>query len=534
MSENKAPSTRDQDRLELALRASNEGIWDWLTHEKEIYYSSRILSFLRSDEEDAPNIFLPPYLFVHHEDRQTFTDSMTAALDPDGPETLSEDVRIKDAKGGWCWLRIRGAIVRDESGKTTRIAGSMIDISRRKTAEAEVEEERHLLMTLIDHVPLQVYFKDLDSRIVMANKGLAKWQNLDSAEDMIGMHDSELFTDDHWKKAEADEKRIIESGVSITGQLEKETRKGRDETFVVTSKFPWHARNGEVKGTFGVSSDVTTLVRAQNQATELANELLHKNNSYEEEVQLAREIQQALTSSNFAPRKSENGNSAIFGSRYLPISGLAGDFFEVMDLGEDRYGVFICDVMGHGIRAALIVFMLRGLIATSSVERHSSSDFLDTLNSGLTNILKKANVTMFATAFYGVIDLRSLTMEYSCAGHPGPIHSGKKSNTQLSTDSSERGPALGLVAEAEYSASSTSLEDGDRILLFTDGVLEAENEDGEQFLSERLLTTAGGNTSPHIEEWLEGILETVLDFSEGHHFDDDVCMLGISITRKGS
>ncbi|MDP4721415.1 MAG: SpoIIE family protein phosphatase [Akkermansiaceae bacterium] len=533
MSEIQEPPNIDPERLELALRASNEGIWDWLTHETTIYYSSSILGFLGLGDAQAPNIFLPPYLSVHQEDRPRFASSMAAALAPGGAETLSSDVRIRNASEGWCWLRIRGTCMRDESGKTVRIAGSMIDISLRKAAEAEVEEERHLLMTLIDHVPLQIYFKDLNSRIVMANKGLAKWQGRESAEELIGMHDSELFSDDHWKKAEADEKRIIESGISMTGQLERETWKDGEETFVVTSKFPWHNRYGEIKGTFGVSSDVTSLVLAQNQATELANELLLKNRSYEEEVQLAREIQQALTASSFVPRESENGNRATFSSRYLPISGLAGDFYEVMDLGEDRYGVFICDVMGHGIRAALIVSMLRGLIATWTEKRRSSSDFLGALNSGLTFILQRANVTMFATAFYGVIDLRSLTLECSCAGHPGPVLSGKKGNIQLCTTSSEKGPALGLIPGANYPKHTVSLQDSDRILLFTDGVLEAENEDGEQFLAARLLKTVGENPSTELESWLDGILETVLDFSEGHHFDDDVCMLGIAITGDG-
>lgn len=530
MSEIQESPNIDPKRLELALRASNEGIWDWLTHETTIYYSDRILGFLGYENDQAPNIFLSPYFSVHQEDRQRFASSMTSALSPGGIETLSSDVRIKNSQGGWRWLRIRGTVVRDASGNATRIAGSMIDISLRKAAEAEAEEERHLLMTMINHVPLQIYFKDLNSRIVMANKGLAKWQRRESADELIGMHDSELFSDDHWKKAEADEKRIIESGISMTGQLERETWNDGEETFVVTSKFPWYNRKGEIKGTFGVSSDVTSLVLAQNQATELANELLQKNRSYEEEVQLAREIQQALTASSFAPRESENGNRATFGSRYLPISGLAGDFYEVMDLGEDRYGVFICDVMGHGVRAALIVSMLRGLIATWTEKRRTSSEFLGAMNSGLTLILQRANITMFATAFYGIIDLRALTLEYSCAGHPGPVLAGRKGNTQLCATSTEKGPALGLIPGAEYPSYSVSLEHSERLLLFTDGVLEAENENGEQFLAGRLLEAAGENLSIELEAWLDGILDTVLDFSEGHHFDDDVCMLGIAIS----
>lgn len=529
MSAHQDPPTFDQERLELALRASNEGIWDWLTHQTTIYYSARILTFLGYSEGQAPNIFLPPYLSVHQEDRPRFAEAIANALSPTGPETLSSDARIRNTSGNWCWLRIRGTVLRDPSGKATRIAGSMIDISLRKAAEAEVEEERHLLMTLIDHVPLQIYFKDLNSRIVMANKGLATWQDRQSAQELIGMHDSELYSDDHWKKAEADEKRIIENGISMTGQLERETWKDGEETFVLTSKFPWYNRNGEIKGTFGVSSDVTSLVLAQNQATELANELLQKNRSYEEEVQLAREIQQALTAGSFTPRESENGNRATFGSRYLPISGLAGDFYDVMDLGEDQYGLFICDVMGHGVRSALIVSMLRGLIATSPDKRRTSSEFLTAMNSGLTLILKKADTTMFATAFYGILNLRTLTLQYSCAAHPGPVLSGENRQIHLCATSSEKGPAMGLIPGAQYPSTTISLKPSDRLLLFTDGVLEAENENGEQFLAERLLKTAGENPSATLEAWLDNILETALDFSEGHHFDDDVCMLGISI-----
>ena len=60
-------------------------------------------------------------------------------------------------------------------------------------------------------------------------------------------------------------------------------------------------------------------------------------------------------------------------------------------------------------------------------------------------------------------------------------------------------------------------------------MLEAENEAGEQFLENRLLRAAGGDSEKNIEGWLDGILESVLDFSEGHHFDDDVCLLGIEI-----
>ncbi len=475
----------DSERLELALRASNEGIWDWRTDEKKIYYSRRILEFLECTESGAPNIFLSPHLPIHHLDRPGFVRAMGQAMEPHGPQTLAVDARVRTGGDTWRWLRIRGTVVRDRKGEAVRIAGSMIDISLRKSAESQIEEERHLLKNLIDHVPLQIYFKNLESRVVMANKGMAEWHGLNSAKDLLGKHDRDLFSNTHWEKAAADEKRIIENGAPMTGQLERETWREGSETFVMTSKFPWMDKEGKVKGTFGVSSDVTSLVLAQRQATELANELQQKNASYEEEVKLAREIQQALSTTGFPPVTSENGNRLSFASRYLPISGLAGDFFEVIPLGGNKFGIFICDVMGHGVRAALVVAMLRGLLVTQSTKGSESQHFLEGINRGLASILKRASVTMFATAFHGVIDLEALTLSYSCAGHPGPVVIGNGNNRQLCTERGEKGPALGLLEDASYTAHTIDLSEISRILLFTDGVLEAENKDGEQFLEKR-------------------------------------------------
>ena len=318
------------ERLELALRASNEGIWDWQTDEQEIFYSRRILEFLECGRDHAPNLFLAPFDHVWPEDREVFERAVTHALLDGGPETLVVDARIRSGGDHWLWLRIRGTVVRRRDGRTIRIAGSMIDISRRKAAEAQVEEERFLLRQLIDRVPLQIYFKDLESKFTMANQRMAEWLGLTHGSQLTGKHDRDFFDLDHWKPAEDDEKRIILSGEAILDQLEHETWCQGDETWVITSKFPWRDRIGQIKGTFGVSSDVTKLVKAQHEASTLAHQLQVKNEAYEEELLLAREIQQALAGEGFPAATSSNQNHLTFGARYIPISGLAGDFFEVM------------------------------------------------------------------------------------------------------------------------------------------------------------------------------------------------------------
>ena len=366
----------------------------------------------------------------------------------------------------------------------------------------------------------------------MANQGMAEWMGLSQGTDLVGKHDRDFFDEEHWQPAEEDERRIIETGEAVTDQLEHETWRQGEETWVITSKFPWRDRHGEIKGTFGVSSNVTKLVKAEREATELARELLLKNQAYEDELLLAREIQQALAAEGFPAATTGGQNHITFGARYIPISGLAGDFFEVIKVSEDCFGVLICDVMGHGVRSALVVAMLRGLLEKQRVQAGEPGLFLQGLNDGLAAILERAGTAMFATAFYGLIDLSAGTFKYACGGHPGPIIAGRNGVCQLACERSLKGPGLGLIKGATYPTSEIGLSEIDRIVLFTDGVVEAENQRGEPFFENRLMEIIGRESAAPLEVLLDGILSSVLDFSESKHFDDDVCLLGIEMNRS--
>lgn len=517
------------DRLELALMASNEGIWDWKIDDGDMYYSRRVLELFECAADEAPNIFLNAETWIHSDELAIFHRELAQTLLNAGPNTLAVDARVKTGGGNWRWLRIRGAVVRGVDGNAERIAGSMIDISRRKEAESQVEDERYLLRQLIDHIPVQVYFKDLDSRFVVANKGMAEWIGLKEGADLVGKHDSDFFDEGHWQTAQKDEDQIISSGQPILEQIELETWRKGNETWVKTSKFPWLDRYGKIKGTFGVSSDVTQLVVSRRQATHLAHQLEVKNEAYEEEVSLAREIQQALTERAF-PEVFSARQQIHFSSRYIPISGLAGDFYELVQIDEERVGFLICDVMGHGVRSALIVAMLRGLLEKQRSQAADPGGFLKGLNDGLAAILERAGTTMFATAFYGFIDLSSNTLSYACAGHPGPIIYGVDGVQQLATERSQKGPGLGLIHGADYQVTTLSLATIKRVILFTDGVIEAENQQGEPFFQSRLMEIIGKNSDQTLDGLLDGILKSVLRYSESLHFDDDVCLLGLDIS----
>jgi sigma-B regulation protein RsbU (phosphoserine phosphatase) len=422
-------------------------------------------------------------------------------------------------------------VVRNEAGEAVRMAGSMIDITRRKLVEEKLLEERHLMRLLIDNVPLNIYFKDKKSRFTLVNQSMATWNGFQGPDDVIGKTDHDLFRADHADKALEDEQQILESGEPILGYVEKETQPSGEEAWVLTTKMPLVDRKGKVIGTFGVSSDVSELVRTQQSLAETAAALQQRNDEIEQELSLAREVQQALLPHEYpvVPEGDPSGGRLTFGHRYLPISGLAGDFFEVFPSGPNSAGLFICDVMGHGVRSAIIVSMLRGIAERIHDSAESPGEFLSQMNAGLAAILQKAEMTMFATAFMLIVDLEKRELRYASAGHPAGIFRGEDGAAVLPMGGRGSGAALGLFQEGKYETQTIKLDGVKQLLLFTDGIFEVENREGEAFLQNRLVQVVSEDHCEGVEALLDRVLTRVLSFAQSSQFDDDVCLLAMEI-----
>ncbi len=132
----------------------------------------------------------------------------------------------------------------------------------------EVTQENHTLehyfSTLMEEIPANIYFKDLDSRFLKVNQSLAKTFDCGHPTDLLGKADHDFFNDEHADKALKDEKQILASGKKITGQVELETFSNGRHGWVLTTKMPFRDRNGRIIGTFGMSSDVTELIEVKN------------------------------------------------------------------------------------------------------------------------------------------------------------------------------------------------------------------------------------------------------------------------------
>ena len=204
----------NDDRLELALRASKEGVWDWDLEKGSIRYSRRALRVFGFRRDLAPHVFAERKDFMD-EESEAAVDEALRRVCQEGEDLFAVESRIKTVLGKWKWFRVRGTPVRSGLGKVTRIVGSLIDISKRKSAEEALGEERALIKTLLDSIPMNVYFKDLESRFVMANLPTARKMGLSTPEELLGKTDYDFFGAEHADHARAVEKEIMATRVGF-------------------------------------------------------------------------------------------------------------------------------------------------------------------------------------------------------------------------------------------------------------------------------------------------------------------------------
>jgi sigma-B regulation protein RsbU (phosphoserine phosphatase) len=322
------------------------------------------------------------------------------------------------------------------------------------------------------------------------------------------------------------------TGEPVVKKLEEIRWKDGHVSWAVSSKYPWYLPDGTLRGTFGISSEVTRLVETKQQLEKIAKILGRQNDALEEQLGLAREIQQAALPSVIPSIASaESGRTADFYHRYQPASHLAGDFFEVIPLGEDKAGFFVCDVMGHGVRSSLIVSMLRGLIE-KQVETLGGQPgaFLTGLNDGLSHLLERTSQLIFATAIYGYVDLERGELKIASAGHPDPIVRRKGVAEILELEAEAQGPGLGMVPDFEFPEMCLSIDFLEGIWSFTDGLFEVLGADGEEFGQTRMcevLQSGGGGM-----ETIDRMVKAAVDFASHEGFEDDLCILGVDFGRR--
>jgi PAS domain S-box-containing protein len=296
---------------------------------------------------------------------------------------------------------------------------------------------------------------------------------------------------------------------------------------------PMHDAAGELTHFIGIQSDVTERRLAEEALRRANEELARVNGAMQRDLAEAAEIQRS-----WLPRSLPEAPGLHFAWSFKPCRELGGDSLNVLRLDRDRVGVYVLDVCGHGVGAALLSASIQRWL--SPAPENSCLFTREPGEDGACVPARPADVIAelnrrfraepesgkFFTLLYGVLDLRELEFRYATAGHPPPLRTGPGGSGECPA---ALGVPVGVVEGFAYEEARLQLRPGDRLLLFSDGAPETLDADDNPYGTERLLLDLERLRGQPAEAALATMMDGLRAWSAAAILDDDVTLLAIDV-----
>ncbi|SMP26030.1 PAS domain S-box-containing protein [Algoriphagus winogradskyi] len=284
---------------------------------------------------------------------------------------------------------------------------------------------------------------------------------------------------------------------------------------------PLKDKNGITTHYVGVQSDITELRETQKSLKSANKDLASFQNKIKYELEEARRVQNFILPSTFPTTAKLS-----FASVFEPMDQIGGDFYDIIEIEKGVFGVLIADVTGHGIQAALLTFMTSFAFKNIALQTSSTAKVVTETNEKLYNKMPRGS---FITMFYVVYDSNTRRLSYTQAGHPeGYV---VRANTKEVISLTSLSPLVGAFSgeTVTYSESTIKLEIGDKVVLYTDAILEVWNSDDVMMKREEFTSFLKNNSKLPIKELLDSIKSFCLKFSGKSSFNDDFTMVGFEV-----
>jgi PAS domain S-box-containing protein len=384
-----------------------------------------------------------------------------------------------------------------------------------------------------------------EGKYLSANPALARMYGYDSPGDLL----ADLVDISRQLYVEPDRRRKFTLAMRNDGHIHDfESQIYRRDGTIIWISENSHAVHDELTGELlyyeGMVQDITrrkAAEEARKQAEEnlvrYAEELRVKNSQFNADLEMARDIQQVFLTQNFPsfPRSMTAQESWLsFCHWYQPAEQVGGDFFCVLPLSDTEAGVFICDVLGHGLRAALVTAIVRGLLEELTPIGTDPGRLLSEINGSLIAIFRQTETPMLVSAFYLVVNTVDGKLCYSNAGHPQPFHIHRATGiAEPLRFQGAQGPVLGIFPAATYQNSHGTASANDLVVLFTDGLFEVETAEDDYYGADRLLAAVRKRMHLAARQLFGEVVAEIQGSCISGKFTDDMCLLGVELRRTG-
>jgi sigma-B regulation protein RsbU (phosphoserine phosphatase) len=276
---------------------------------------------------------------------------------------------------------------------------------------------------------------------------------------------------------------------------------------------------------------------AEKKLAALNKELVEKQRLLEEDLAAAAQIQRSLL-----PQKISAAKRLEVSWNFEPCAHVGGDIFNVIPLDDDHWVIYMLDVSGHGMSAAMVTVSVNqtlqsqtGYISKQTTEPSSGNELKTPVEilQALHEEYPFERFDNFITMTYLTLDTKNGSLRYSNAGHPPPVLMRKNGKIELLT---KGGPVIGLSGftllneqEVTFEGDELQLFAGDKLFVYTDGIIEYQNENGELYGSDRFLNTLRSLNEKSILEIIEMSVKSLMDFGNNMKPDDDISLVGLEL-----
>lgn len=273
----------------------------------------------------------------------------------------------------------------------------------------------------------------------------------------------------------------------------------------------------------------TIVIHDITERKETERELAEQQERLEADLEAAGKVQLSLI-----PKTPPSTKFFRMHWKFVPSGHIGGDIFNVVQLDEEHYAFYVVDVSGHGVPSSLIAVSVSQVLEPQYLSRRRPApqrgweilpptivlDFLD-------RQFPMERFNNYFTMLYAVLNVRTGKLQYSCAGHPPPFH--------LQTDGTilplkKGGPLIGLGGALPFEQETIQLSTGDRIIMYTDGITEYENEQGQMYGEERFISTLQKEMTQPLEDMMELVYQDMMASGDSRPPNDDVTFVGIEYT----
>ncbi|MBT64446.1 MAG: hypothetical protein CML13_14695 [Puniceicoccaceae bacterium] len=376
---------------------------------------------------------------------------------------------------------------------------------------------KRLFVTLMEQTADRIYIKDTQSRFVFVSEALARTHGLQRPTDIEGMTDFDFYDQATAQGFFDEEQRIMRTNEPLINRIEKESWKSGNVTWVSHSKTPLRLDTGETIGLIGISRDVTEEHCSKQQ-------VLEQNKTMRADIASAQKVQQIMI-----PGRLPVVDDIRIAYVWQPMTSVGGDIISFPRSPGKELIFFMADVCGHGVQAALYTVLLKYMSAHAAEEYDKAPDhFLNTINEHVIGRITQGFVTAVAGHFDPPQANGSRKLHLSNAGQPDWMLLRASSQTveHLKLASAM---VMGLPTGQASPPVEYTLHAGDRLFLFTDGIVESAKPNGEEFGIEGLRQTIESYSNLPLQQCVDKTYQAALQHTGDLQLQDDMTLLAFEI-----